>query len=73
MDDLNLENKNNLAPDSMSLERHRLMWLFLNQKTNLFKSKLRFLHIAPEYCFIKIFKKHEKFRLYNSRFSFTMG
>ena len=52
-----LKSRNNaLAPDSMSLERHRLMWLFLNQKTNLFKSKLRFLHIAPEYCFIKIFK-----------------
>ena len=49
--------ENALAPDSMSLERHRLMWLFLKEKTNFFKDKLKFLHIAPEYCFIKIFKK----------------
>ena len=40
----------------MSLERHRLMGLFLNEKTNLFKDNLKFLHIAPEHCFIKIFK-----------------
>ena len=49
--------KNAIAPDSMSLERHRLMWLCMKQKTNLFTSELKFLHIAPEYCFIKRFKK----------------
>ena len=48
--------KNAIAPDSLSLERHRLMWLFLKQRTNFFTEKLKFLHIAPEYCFIKIFK-----------------
>ena len=48
---------NAIAPDSMSLERHRLMWLFLKEKTNFFNEKLKFLHIAPEYCFIKLFKK----------------
>ncbi len=48
--------ENALAPDSMSLERHRLMWLFLKEKTNLFTDHLKFLHIAPEYCFINIFK-----------------
>ena len=47
---------NALAPDSMSLERHRLMWLFMKEKTNFFTDNLRFLHIAPEYCFIPIFK-----------------
>ena len=41
----------------MSLERHRLMWLFLQQRTNFFTEQLRFLHIAPEYCFIKLFKE----------------
>ncbi len=52
-----IKSRNNaLAPDSMSLERHRLLWLYLKNKTNFFKNKLRFLHIAPEYCFIKIFK-----------------
>ena len=48
--------ENAIAPDSMSLERHRLIWLFMKEKTNFFTDKLKFLHIAPEYCFIKLFK-----------------
>lgn len=48
--------ENAIAPDTMSLERHRLMWLFMKEKTNFFTAELKFLHIAPEYCFIKIFK-----------------
>ncbi|HBS85823.1 MAG: SAM-dependent methyltransferase [Bacteroidetes bacterium GWF2_38_335] len=48
--------KNALAPYSMSLERHRLLWLYFKEKTNFFTSNIRFLHIAPEYCFIRKFK-----------------
>ena len=33
--------ENAIAPDSMSLERHRLMWLFMREKTNFFKDKLK--------------------------------
>ena len=51
--------ENALAPDSMSLERHRLIWLYLKEKTNLFSDNLKFLHIAPEYCFIKLFKNQK--------------
>lgn len=47
---------NALCPDSLSLERHRLMWLYLKAKTNFFKDNLKLLHIAPELCFIKKFK-----------------
>jgi SAM-dependent methyltransferase len=47
---------NALSPDSMALERHRLMWLYLQIKTNFFSANLKLLHIAPEYCFIKRFK-----------------
>ena len=50
---------NALCPSSLSLERHRLMWLFLKNKTNLFTDKLKFLHIAPELCFMDIFKRME--------------
>ncbi|WP_306643642.1 class I SAM-dependent methyltransferase [Sanyastnella coralliicola] len=50
---------NALAPDSMSLERHRLIWLYLREKTNFFKDDLRFLHMAPEYCFLKLFKRQK--------------
>lgn len=47
---------NALCPDSLSLERHRLMWLYLQEKTNFFTDKLKILHIAPELCFIKKFE-----------------
>jgi len=46
---------NALAPHSMSLERHRLLWLFLRERTSFFTEKLKVLHIAPEYCFLKPF------------------
>ena len=35
-----------------ALERHRLFWLFVKRKTNLFDGKSKImLHIAPEECF----------------------
>ena len=51
-----ISRKNALAPDTLSLERHRLLWLFLKKKTNLFTAKLKFLHVAPEFCYLKIFR-----------------
>lgn len=47
---------NALCPNCMALERHRLMWLFLKQKTSFFQKPLRVLHIAPEHCFIDRFE-----------------
>lgn len=49
--------QNALAPHSLSLERHRLIWLYLKNCTDFFTHPKRVLHIAPEYCFIKPFKK----------------
>ncbi len=51
--------KNVLCPGSLSLERHRLLWLYLKNKTNFFTSKHKMLHIAPEQCFYKLFKKQK--------------
>lgn len=48
---------NALCPSCLSLERHRLIWLYLKEKTNFFSRKLSVLHIAPEPCFIKRFEK----------------
>lgn len=48
--------ENALSPGSLSLERHRLMWLYLKEKTNFFTANLKVLHIAPEHCFIKRFE-----------------
>lgn len=47
---------NALCPSSLSLERHRLMWLYLQEKTDFFTSRIKLLHIAPELCFMKIFE-----------------
>jgi len=55
------QRKNALSPSTLSLERHRLMWLFLKNETSFFTSskKIKTLHIAPEQCFLKIFKKQK--------------
>lgn len=47
---------NALCPDTLSLERHRLIWLYLKNKTNFFTAKLKVLHVAPEQCFMKYFE-----------------
>ena len=39
--------RNALCLNCGSLERHRLLWLFLEKKTNIFKDNLRVLDIAP--------------------------
>lgn len=53
------QRENALSPSTLSLERHRLMWLFLQNETSFFssKNKLKVLHIAPEQCFLSIFRK----------------
>lgn len=49
--------ENALCPNCLSLERHRLMWMYLKEKTPFFNHSLHVLHIAPEACFIKRFEK----------------
>lgn len=48
--------ENALCPSCLSLERHRLIWLFLQAETNFFSAPQKVLHIAPETCFIDRFK-----------------
>ncbi|SEH49202.1 class I SAM-dependent methyltransferase [Epilithonimonas hominis] len=48
---------NALSPGTLSLERHRQMWLYLQNETNFFAHKLKVLHIAPEQEFLRKFKK----------------
>lgn len=50
---------NRLCPKCLSLERHRLMWLFFKSKTDLFTGNLKLLHVAPEQPFLKYFKNLE--------------
>ena len=50
------QRNNALSPGTLSLERHRLLWLYLNNETNFFSKTLKVLHIAPEQCFYNLFK-----------------
>jgi len=47
---------NVLSPSTLSLERHRLLWLYLKNETNFFTASLKVLHFAPEQAFYKRFK-----------------
>ncbi|MDD3771440.1 MAG: class I SAM-dependent methyltransferase [Weeksellaceae bacterium] len=51
------QRQNVLSPGTLSLERHRLMWLFLQKETDFFSAQLNVLHIAPEQSFYKRFRK----------------
>ncbi len=46
-----------LSPSTLSLERHRLLWLYLKNKTNFFTQDLNLLHFAPEQAFYHRFKR----------------
>ena len=48
---------NALSPSTLSLERHRLLWLYLKNETDFFTKPKKVLHIAPEQCFLKRFKE----------------
>lgn len=49
-----------LCPRCLSLERHRMIWLWLKRCSNLFDSHPRLLHIAPEVSLMRHFKQHYK-------------
>lgn len=51
---------NVLCPYDLTLERHRVMWLYLKNKSDFFtKPNLKVMHIAPEQCFHSLFKKQK--------------
>lgn len=51
------EQRNNvLSPSTLSLERHRLLWLYLKSETDFFTANKSVLHFAPEQCFLNRFR-----------------
>lgn len=54
-----IQRENALSPSTLSLERHRLLWLYLKNETDFFstKNQQKLLHIAPEQCFLDLFRK----------------
>ncbi|GGZ82095.1 class I SAM-dependent methyltransferase [Algibacter mikhailovii] len=51
------QRNNVLSPSTLSLERHRLLWLYLKNETTFFTDNLKVLHFAPEQAFYKRFRK----------------
>ncbi|KQT35480.1 SAM-dependent methyltransferase [Chryseobacterium sp. Leaf405] len=51
------QRENALSPGTLSLERHRQMWLYLQNETDFFIKNYKVLHIAPEQEFLRKFKK----------------
>ena len=51
------QRENVLSPSTLSLERHRLLWLYLKDHTDFFTSRHKVLHFAPEQAFYKRFRK----------------
>lgn len=51
------QRNNVLSPSTLSLERHRLLWLYLKNETKFFSDHLKVLHFAPEQAFYKRFKQ----------------
>ncbi len=50
------QRNNVLSPSTLSLERHRLLWLYLKNETDFFSKQLKVLHFAPEQAFYKRFR-----------------
>ncbi len=53
------QRNNVLSPSTLSLERHRLLWLYLKNETNFFSKELKVLHFAPEQAFYNRFKNQK--------------
>lgn len=53
------QRENALAPGTLSLERHRLLWLYLQNETDFFTASKKVLHIAPEQCYLKLFRNQK--------------
>ncbi len=51
------QRENALSPGTLSLERHRQMWLYLKNETQFFNDNIKVLHIAPEQEFLRRFRK----------------
>ena len=49
--------ENALCPRCLALERHRLIWLWIERETDLVANPRKMLHIAPEVALMRKFKQ----------------
>lgn len=53
------QRNNVLSPSTLSLERHRLLWLYLKNETDFFTAPKKVLHFAPEQAFYQLFRNQK--------------
>ena len=53
------QRNNALSPSTLTLERHRLLWIYLKRETDFFTAPKKVLHFAPEQAFYKIFRNQK--------------
>lgn len=53
------QRNNVLSPSTLSLERHRLLWLYLKNETDFFSAPKKVLHFAPEQAFYMLFRNQK--------------
>jgi SAM-dependent methyltransferase len=53
------QRNNVLSPSTLSLERHRLLWLYLQNETDFFTAPKKVLHFAPEQAFYQLFRNQK--------------
>ena len=53
------QRNNVLSPSTLSLERHRLLWLYLRNETYFFTATIKVLHFAPEQAFYQLFRNQK--------------
>lgn len=51
--------ENVLSPSTLSLERHRLLWLYLKRELDITSKPYKVLHVAPEQCFYSRFRESD--------------
>lgn len=56
------QRNNVLSPSTLSLERHRLLWLYLKNETDFFTAPKKVLHFAPEQAFYKRFRNQKNLK-----------
>lgn len=58
----NVKRQNAVCPSCNTLERNRVLYLYLRDRTNFFYDKLSVLHFAPENKLERIFRKMKNLR-----------
>ncbi len=61
------------CPRCGALERHRVLWLFLRQETDLFERPGAMLHVAPEYAFLRRLSATEGLRYVTGDFDSALA